>query len=97
MTDHSIRPEPEGTRGLHAGVWSAYNAEIAAHHEPNRFVTIHGYESSFGTPYGHHNVVCLDAPGGLYVSQGGTLSGLAPGTTFNVLQNSDGRQIRMLV
>jgi hypothetical protein len=72
-TDHSIATQEEGTRGLHWATYPEYKAEVDKYHERGRFVTIHGYEASFGTPYGHHNVFFRDKPGVLFAPQKGTL------------------------
>ncbi len=73
MTDHSMLPEEEGTRGLHEGLWEKYLAEVEAHDAPYRFVTIPAYECSFGPPYGHHNVYFRDNPGPLVYNKTSTL------------------------
>lgn len=73
MTDHSNDPAAEGTKGLHPGVWDEYTAKTEKHHDPPAFVTIHAYECSFGTPYGHHNVFFRGAPGALINPQTATL------------------------
>jgi hypothetical protein len=65
MTDHSIEPQAQGTKGLHAGVWPAYTQLTDQHHAPPAFVTLHAYEISFGTPWGHHNVFFRGRPGPL--------------------------------
>jgi hypothetical protein len=64
LTDHSSTPA-EYTRGLGPHVWQEYNALTDKHYERGRFVTLHAYEASFGTPYGHHNVYFRDEPGPL--------------------------------
>lgn len=73
MTDHSMLPEKEGTRGLHEGLWEKYLAEVEAHDAPHRFVTIPAYECSFGPPYGHHNIYFRDNPGPLVDNKTSTL------------------------
>lgn len=65
VTDHAMEPDPKGARGLHAGVWHDYTEQTRKHHDPPAFVTLHAYECSFGTPYGHHNVFFRDEPGAL--------------------------------
>lgn len=64
LTDHSSTPD-RYTRGLGPHVWQEYNALTDKHYDPGRFVTLHAYEASFGTPYGHHNVYFRDRPGPL--------------------------------
>lgn len=64
LTDHSS-PPGQFTRGLGPHVWQEYNALTDKHYEPGRFVTLHAYEASFGTPYGHHNVYFRQGPGPL--------------------------------
>ena len=64
LTDHSSTPA-EPTRGLGPHVWQEYNAPTERHNEAGRFVTLHAYEASFGTPYGHHNVYFRGSPGPL--------------------------------
>lgn len=73
MTDHSIEPDPQGTKGLYAGIWDEYNKKAERYNDPPAFVTIHAYECSFGTPYGHHNVFFRGAPGALINPQTATL------------------------
>ena len=65
MTDHSIAPTNGLPRGLAAHVWKEYTALTDRHHDPGAFVTIHAYEASFRTPYGHHNVYFRGEPGPL--------------------------------
>lgn len=65
MTDHSRTPEDGLTRGLHEHVWEEYVLRNEEHYEPGRFVTLHAYEASFGTPFGHHNVYFRGGPGPL--------------------------------
>lgn len=65
MTDHSITPDEEGTRGLSSRVWDQYVELAEKHNDPGRFVTLHAYEASFGRPYGHHNVYFRGKPGSL--------------------------------
>lgn len=73
MTDHAMKPEAEGTRGLYAGYWDEYTKEVEAHNDPPAFVTLQAYECSFGRPYGHHNVFFRGAPGPLLAPQEVTL------------------------
>ena len=69
LTDHSL-PGGAYTRGLGPHVWEEYNALTERHYEPGKFVTLHAYRASFGTPYGHHNVYLRGKPGPL-VTPGG--------------------------
>ena len=64
MTDHSATAGAY-TRGLGPHVWKEYNAVTEKHNDPQRFVTLHAYEASFGAPYGHHNVYFRGSPGPL--------------------------------
>lgn len=64
LTDHSSAGG-RYTRGLGPHVWAEYNALTDQHYERGRFATLHAYEASFGTPYGHHNVYFREAPGPL--------------------------------
>ena len=65
MADHS-RTEREGfTRGLGPHVWEEYTALNDRYNDPGRFVALHAYEASFGSPYGHHNVYFRGEPGPL--------------------------------
>jgi hypothetical protein len=73
MTDHANAPDPQGTKGLYEGVWEEYTNLTEKHDDPPVFVTIHAYECSFGTPYGHHNVFFRGAPGPLINPQSVTL------------------------
>jgi hypothetical protein len=84
LTDHSLAPQGERTRGLSARYWDEYNALTERHHEPNRFVTLHAYECSFGNPYGHHNVYFRDTPGPLIYPSRETLPAL-----WNALKAGD--------
>lgn len=66
MTDHSSARDAEGfTRGFGPWAWEEYTAATDAHNDPGSFATLHGYEASFGAPYGHHNVFFRGAPGPL--------------------------------
>jgi hypothetical protein len=65
MTDHSLEPVDGAPRGLAEDVWAEYTALTDTHHTPGTFVTLHGYEISFGSPNGHHNVYFRGAPGPL--------------------------------
>jgi len=64
MTDHTSRPGPL-SRDLGPQAWPEYTALTDKHYEPGRFVTLHAYEASFGTPWGHHNVYFRGSPGPL--------------------------------
>ena len=65
MTDHSRTPRDGYTRGLSPSTWSEYTGLTETHHDPPHFVTLHAYECSFGTPFGHHNVFFRGLPGPL--------------------------------
>ena len=65
MTDHSMEKHEGRSRGLHPGVWGEYTAKTDTYHDPGEFVTLHAYECSFGTPYGHHIVYFRGEPGPL--------------------------------
>ena len=65
MTDHSRTPRDGYTRGLSPSTWAEYTSLTESHHDPPHFVTLHAYECSFGTPFGHHNVFFRGAPGPL--------------------------------
>jgi len=65
MTDHAMSLEDGLMRGLNADNWEEYNSQTRAYHVPGSFVTLHAYECSFGTPWGHHNVYFRDEPGAL--------------------------------
>ncbi len=65
MTDHSIQPSEGSPRGLGPHVWDDYKLLAESHNDPPEFVTLHAYECSFGSPYGHHNVYFRDQPGPL--------------------------------
>lgn len=73
MSDHSIASAPGRRRGLAEHVWEEYTAKTDRYHDPGRFVTLHGYEASFGAPYGHHNVYFRGKPGPLLAPQKVTL------------------------
>ncbi len=73
MTDHSNEPDPQGTKGLYSGIWDEYNKKTEKYNDPPAFITIHAYECSFGTPYGHHNVFFRGEPGALLNPQTATL------------------------
>jgi len=73
MTDHSSVPAEGYTTGLDSSVWSEYTARTEQHNSPGEFVTLHGYEASFGAPYGHHNVIFRGRPGPLLAPQEVTL------------------------
>ena len=61
------------TRGLGPGVWDEYRAATEANNAPGEFVTLHAYEASFRSPFGHHNVFFRGAPGPLLTPQSVTL------------------------
>lgn len=65
MTDHSQEPDPGWNRGLNETNWDEYNGLTEAYYMPGAFVTLHAYECSYGTPFGHHNVYFRGAPGAL--------------------------------
>ena len=65
VTDHSRSSEGGYTRGLGPDVWKEYTEAVDAHNQRGKFVTLHAYEASFPTPYGHHNVYFRAAPGPL--------------------------------
>ncbi|MCF6285941.1 MAG: DUF3604 domain-containing protein [Candidatus Hydrogenedentes bacterium] len=73
MTDHAIAPQPGWTRGLSEKYWAEYNTLTRVYNLPGKFVTLHAYECSFGTPYGHHNVYFRGEPGPLLYPQNVTL------------------------
>lgn len=73
MTDHSQEPEPGWNRGLNKFYWPEYTALTDTYYVPGVFATLHAYECSFGTPYGHHNVYFREAPGALINPQTATL------------------------
>lgn len=69
-TDHAMVPDREGRpRGLAGHLWDVYTARTERHHDPGRFVTLHAYECSMITPYGHHNVYFAGEPGPLLAPQ----------------------------
>ncbi len=76
MTDHSLLPVEQGSRGLSDKYWKEYTELIDKYYEPEKFVTLQAYECSFGTPYGHHNVFFRGAPGALIYPGDSTLQGL---------------------
>ena len=68
LTDHSLAPGDSGCPvGLGPEVWGEYTALTDRHLDEGRFVTLHGYEASFGSPYGHHNVYFRSDPGPLVI------------------------------
>ncbi len=73
MTDHSRTPDKGRTRGLGPHVWDEYTARTEAANDPGRFVALHGYECSFGRPYGHHNVYFRGGPGALIAPESHSL------------------------
>ena len=72
-TDHSQTSVDGFTRGLGPAVWEEYRAATEANHAPGEFVTLHAYETSFRSPFGHHNVYFRGAPGPLLAPQTVTL------------------------
>ncbi len=72
-TDHSRTSRDGQTRGLGPHVWEEYLALSERHNDPGEFVTLHGYEASFGAPYGHHNVYFRGVPGYLAAPEKETL------------------------
>ena len=62
LTDHCMQPLEDAKRGLCDAYWEEYTALTDQYHDPPRFVTLHAYECSFGTPFGHHNVFFRDRP-----------------------------------
>ena len=65
MTDHARLPRNGLSRGLNESMWEEYAEEVQTHHDPPLFVTLHAYECSLGSPYGHHNVYFRGEPGEL--------------------------------
>ncbi len=88
MTDHSLLPEGEFSRGLGFHIWEEYTGLTEQHYDPGHFVTLHAYEASFGPPFGHHNVYFRDQPGPLFapgqVSLGQLWERLEVGTALTV-------------
>lgn len=76
MTDHALEPVDGRPKGLSATTWKEYQALTDAFHDPPRFVTLHAYECSFKTPWGHHNVYFRDRPGSLFTPTETTLPAL---------------------
>ncbi|MEM7182517.1 MAG: DUF3604 domain-containing protein, partial [Spirochaetota bacterium] len=72
-TDHSWVPEAGFTHGLANHAWEEYIALADDYNEPGRFATLHAYEASFGSPFGHHNVYFRGKPGPLLAPQVVTL------------------------
>lgn len=62
MSDHSMVPQKQGTRGLGRHNFQEYIARTEAENQPGKLVTLHAYECSFGRPYGHHIVYFRDKP-----------------------------------
>ncbi|HEY2933101.1 MAG TPA: DUF3604 domain-containing protein [Acidobacteriota bacterium] len=73
MTDHSRIARGGFTQGLGKHVWDEYVQLTDRYYQPKQFVTIHAYEASFGSPYGHHNVFFRGRPGPLLSSEAVTL------------------------
>jgi len=69
MTDHAIEPDANWTKGLSKKYWEEYNNLTHVYNLPGEFVTLHAYECSFGTPFGHHNVYFRGEPGPLLYPQ----------------------------
>jgi hypothetical protein len=67
MTDHS---SPDGIGPNTPEVWAEYSALVDKYYDPGKFVTLHAYECSLGSPYGHHNVFFRGRPTGLPVPEG---------------------------
>lgn len=76
MTDHALQDEGGFKKGLNRANWEEYNNETRAWHAPGSFVTLHAYECSFGTPWGHHNVYFRNEPGALIYPGESSLSEL---------------------
>lgn len=75
MTDHA-NSYTVYSRGLNEDLWDEYTATTDRFNDPPRFVTLHAYECSLGSPYGHHNVYFKDRPGKLVTQQNTTLNDL---------------------
>lgn len=76
-TDHSWTRDKVGrTQGLGPHNWPQYTARTDAHHAPGRFVTLHAYECSMLTPYGHHIVYFRGDPGPLFAPRETSLPAL---------------------
>ena len=73
VTDHSQTAVDGFTRGLGPRVWEEYREATEASCAPGEFVTLHAYEASFRSPFGHHNVFFRGAPGPLLAPQTVTL------------------------
>jgi hypothetical protein len=68
MTDHSAPAIGTYSHGLGPSVphvWAEYTSLTEKHHDSGKFVTLHAYECSFGSPYGHHNIYFRGKPGPL--------------------------------
>ena len=75
LTDHGSDPgaAKKPTRGLSHADWPAYTALAERYNDEPYFVTLHGYECSFPTPWGHHNVYFRTQPGPLIYPTDGPL------------------------
>jgi hypothetical protein len=73
LTDHSRTAEEGHSRGLGLPVWDEYTALAEENYVPGDFVTLHAYEISFGSPFGHHNVFFRGRPGKLVAAEDSTL------------------------
>lgn len=68
LTDHAER-WPDGR-------WEQLRELVKAHHESGAFVTLLGYEATFGAPWGHHNVYFREDDGVVSGSNVGDLHDL---------------------
>ena len=69
-------PERVARKGLGPHNWAEVQALTERFDQPHRFVTLHAYEASFRSPYGHHNVFFRDRPGFLASAEEHTLTEL---------------------
>ena len=52
--------------GITDSEWQAIQSSVKSFHDPDRFVTLLGYECSLPAPFGHHNVYFADDSAPLY-------------------------------
>jgi len=89
MTDHSeSRPSSEIASALSEREWKEYTRLTDRHYDPGKFATLHAYEASFDSPYGHHNVYFRGVPGPLLGTRDFTLremwNRLKPGEALTI-------------
>ena len=73
LLDVFAASDHNGRGSLNVDDWRQTVEDTIRWYEPGRFVTVFGFESSYGKPYGHHNVYYADPEGAFWQLEDMTL------------------------